>query len=114
MHFTQDQISSLKEKLLSEEKELQEQIKQLSSSLDFGDDTDHLEEEEDETEEIGNVIGVTSVLKNRLEAIRHAIEKMEGGSGFGLCESCGKQISFELLEVQPESKLCKGCKKEGK
>lgn len=105
-----EQLNQLEEKLIAEKIGIEEQIKTLEKNVDFGDETDHLEEEADETEEIVNRLGVKTVLKNRLLEIEVASEKIKSGK-YGICENCGKEIDFEILNVAPESKFCRGCKK---
>lgn len=75
---------------------------------DFGSDVGP-DEETDESEEYGNVMSIVQTLKNRLSDIETALKKINNGK-YGICEDCGKKISEELLEINPESKLCKDCK----
>ena len=110
MALNHDQINKLEEKLVAEKTGIEEQIKKLEKSADFGDETDHLEEEADETEEIANRLGVETVFKNRLLEVETAIEKIKSGK-YGICENCGKEIDFEVLNLVPESKFCRDCKK---
>lgn len=110
MTLNRDQINQLGEKLIAEKTDIEEQIKKLEKDVDFGDETDHLEEEADETEEIINRLGVKTVLKNRLSEIEAALQKIKEG-GYGICENCGKEIDFEVLDTVPESKFCRDCKK---
>ena len=49
-------------------------------------------------------------LKNKLNDIDHAIEQAQAG-GYGICESCGKTIEPERLEIFPETTLCVECKR---
>ncbi len=109
MALNQKQIEELKEKLMAEKERLETQIKNLDEHPDFGSDIDHLEEEADETEETANVLGTKNVLEKQLRNVDAALEKI-GSDKFGTCEGCGKEIDFELLEADPESKLCRQCK----
>jgi len=77
---------------------------------DFGSDVDSGEEESDESEEFGNQMAVAQEYKKRLADIDKALEKIEKKK-YGICEKCGKEISLDVLEAAPESKLCKECKK---
>jgi RNA polymerase-binding protein DksA len=43
--------------------------------------------------------------------IDEALKKIESG-GFGLCESCGKEISPTRLEFRPYALYCIDCKEE--
>ena len=50
-------------------------------------------------------------LKHKLDDIDHAIEQTQAG-GYGICESCGKAIEPERLEIFPETTFCVDCKRE--
>ena len=52
-----------------------------------------------------------SDLARELEAIADALEKIEKGT-YGICESCGKEISYERLEAVPTARLCVECKNQ--
>ena len=49
--------------------------------------------------------------KTFLAKIDHALAKIDSGS-FGLCESCGEEISLKRLEARPETTLCIRCKED--
>src|SRR3989344_651860 len=110
MTLDQDQIKYLEEKLLSEKSSLENQLANIMNGTDFGNDIDHLEEEADETEEIATRFGIKVALEERLQNIKTAMEKIVKGN-YGFCEKCGQEIDFKLLQVIPESKLCRECKK---
>lgn len=46
-----------------------------------------------------------------LKKIEHALGKIEDES-FGVCESCGEDISIARLKVRPVAQLCIDCKQE--
>lgn len=46
-----------------------------------------------------------------LNKIEEAIERIEAGT-FGICESCGEEISIERLIARPVATLCIDCKEE--
>lgn len=89
--------------------DLEKQIKELGSAVEYGSDVDHFDEEADEAEEIGNRIGVSQALKERLNNINVALEKISKEK-YGACENCGNKISVEILKAEPDSRLCKECK----
>ncbi len=111
MSLTDTQKESLREKLERSEKDLNEQIKNLETDFNFGSDTDHLEEETDESEEKGNLADVKVSLRNRQQKIAKALLKMKSG-GYGRCEKCGQDIESEVLNADPESELCRDCKQK--
>jgi DnaK suppressor protein len=46
-----------------------------------------------------------------LTKINEALDRIENGD-FGICESCGGDISFQRLEARPVTTLCIDCKKK--
>lgn len=46
-----------------------------------------------------------------LKKIDRTLEKIEEGE-FGICESCGEEISAKRLEARPVTDLCIRCKEE--
>lgn len=46
-----------------------------------------------------------------IQKIEEALQRIEAGK-FGLCESCGGEISEERLRVRPVTTLCIDCKTE--
>lgn len=112
MIMNKDTLNEYKVKLEKERTLISEEIKRNEKPVDFGSDIDHGDEESDETEEVGNQLAVAEDLKNRLTDIDFALEKIRTGK-YGVCETCGKEIEQEILEIDPESRFCKK-DKEGK
>lgn len=106
----QEKLLKYKEALLAKQKQITGEIERLNQVTDFGDDVDSMEEEADEYEEYGNQLSVAETLKNRLADINSSLAKIEANT-FGACEHCGKNISEEVLDAAPESRLCEDCKK---
>ena len=77
--------------------------------MDLGDSPGMDNEEADESEEADNELGAIEVLKERIANMDVALGKMESGT-YGACEDCGENIELELLEVNPESAVCRECK----
>lgn len=97
------------ESLLQEEKKkLENEIKGVGNA-DLSSDTHDLEEIADEDEEAVINEGVVVSLKDSLKNINLALDKI-GAGAYGVCEECGKEISLELLQADPESRLCQNCK----
>jgi len=97
------------EKLLKAKQKVEEEIKGLKKPVDFGDDTDHGEEEADEDEESENNFSAAETLEIYLSDINSALEKIKSGA-YGICENCNEPIEPEVLKAAPESRLCKNCK----
>jgi len=105
-----EETRKFKDSLTREEEKLKKRLSKLEERRDFGDDTDSLEEESDETEEFGNILGIKKVLESKLQRVTKALQKMEENN-YGTCEKCGGEIEKEILEAEPESLYCKECKK---
>jgi len=101
-------INKFKQKLEKEKQDVLEELKKHKGVVDFGSDVDP-DEETDESEEYGNVMSIVQTLKERLSDIESALKKINNGE-YGVCENCKKEISAEILEISPESKLCRECK----
>lgn len=110
MPLAKEQLKTLKEKLLAVKNDLEDQLKKMNKGLDFGSDTDHFEEEADETEEYANRLAAQTALKEELSKIDKALKKIKEGT-YGECEQCQTEIGFKLLEIAPESELCRRCKR---
>jgi len=109
MALTEEQTKNFEARLLAEKKEIGEDIRKMKADLDFGDDTDHLDEEVDETEEMTKFMGVKKPLEEKEAAIDAALARIKKGT-YGRCENCGTDIELEVLAAAPESALCKHCK----
>ena len=103
-----EEIAKLESVLQKDKKAIEEEIKELGSA-DMGSDVDHGEEESDEMEETVTQEAISISLKERLNDINLALDKI-GAGAYGVCEECGGEISLDLLKAVPESRLCKGCK----
>ncbi|MDP3052740.1 MAG: hypothetical protein Q8N22_02140 [bacterium] len=103
-------LNSIKAKLEKEKKAIETEIKSLAMPPEFGDEIDRGAEETDEAEEFGTHLGIQQVLRNKLEGINETLQKIEMGK-YGICESCGKKISWIILRIYPASRLCQKCKK---
>lgn len=103
-------IAEYKKRLEKERALLMAEIKQsekpqISETIERQDPDDG----SDESEEVGNQLAIAHDLKNRLDEIDIALGKIYAGT-YGNCEKCGKPIEKEILDIDPESRLCKHCK----
>ena len=104
--MNQEKIKEYKNKLERERILLLAEIKRNETPVDFGSDTD---DESDETENFGNQLAMIQGLKDRLNEIDIALNKIRS-EGYGMCEKCGKEIEEAILDTDPESRYCKKCK----
>ncbi|MBI5147906.1 MAG: hypothetical protein HZA37_02035 [Parcubacteria group bacterium] len=111
--LSQEDLKELESKLLREKSELESEIQNVEKTApDFGTDTDSFEEESDEAEEFSTQFGIDRTLKERLDDVKAALEKI-GSGAYGMCEKCRGEISLELLRLDPESRYCRQCKQVG-
>ena len=95
------------------EKEKQKLLKDLHKAEQpesFGSDVDDFDEEKNEVENFENKLAIAQTIKDRINEIDAALGKITTGT-YGICEICGKKIEEKVLDVSPESRLCRKCKK---
>jgi RNA polymerase-binding transcription factor DksA len=63
------------------------------------------------TSERTEVLGLVETLKNQLDDVKAAIERIDDG-GYGVCALCGEEIGAARMEIRPESLLCVDCKSQ--
>jgi len=108
--LTPEQLKELKEILEERRKELIEDIKrgimeEASSEREVGDLVDMSTEEILRTFEMR----IRDREAKYLKKIEKALRKIEEGT-YGICEECGKCISYERLKLRPVAELCINCK----
>ena len=109
--LSKEKIEIYKQILETEEVRLKKEIESVEKPEDFGDDTDSLEEEANESDAMGTNLSIGHTQRVRLEDVEVALQKIEKGK-YGICEKCGAEISKEVLDIAPESRLCENCKKQ--
>ncbi len=62
-----------------------------------------------ETVERAQSMAVGASLREQLDEVTAALGKIENGT-YGICDSCGKQITKKRLSVLPWAVLCKECR----
>ncbi len=103
-------LREYKKQLEEDRRKLIKEVKKDEKPEDFGSDVDDFDEEKNEAEALGNQLAVSQAIKERVNEIDAALNKIRMGK-YGICEKCGRQIGVEVLKVSPESRLCKNCKK---
>ncbi len=79
---------------------------ELTGDMDYGDafaDAGAATAERTET------MGIIENLKNHLDDVQAAIERIENGT-LGICTVCGRTISDDRMEYRPTSSKCIDCK----
>ncbi|WP_027358907.1 RNA polymerase-binding protein DksA [Desulforegula conservatrix] len=95
-------------------------LQQLQELLEHADDTvvdmtNQAESYPDPTDRATHESDQSFTLRIRdrehklIKKIKQAIERIDNGN-FGICESCGEDISFERLKARPVAEQCIECK----
>lgn len=108
--LTEQQVEKYKKILEEERRKLVENVESSEEVPEFGNERGDFDGEADETEELGNQLSVGDTMRERLNNIDEALEKVENGT-YGICEECGKEIGEKVLQAAPESIICAECKK---
>ena len=109
--FMDNKLLSIKKKLLKQRNELLSEAEQTLNSRistekeSFPDPTDQAVAELDNN----FLLRLRGREQKLLKKIDEAIARIEGGT-YGVCESCGEQISVKRLEARPVTTLCIECK----
>lgn len=104
--MNREELEKYKGQLETLEKRLEGELKEIPERVDFGDQVDQEEDEADESVAADEQVGIRDEIRSRLEDVRVALNKIET-EGYGVCEKCGAPIEEEILEIVPESRLCK-------
>jgi RNA polymerase-binding protein DksA len=109
-------ISELKEKMVSEKKQLEEELNRIATPStangDYNTKFSEMGTDEDdnasEVEEYTDNLAIEANLEKQLKEINEALEKIEAGN-YGKCENCNEDISIERLRAYPAAKTCIKC-----
>ena len=103
-------IEQLKNMLLQNSKDLQERLEKTSDHIRHKDteiDKDFAEQVvQRENDEV--VESLYGQLQKELAQIKQALQRIEDGN-YGICKTCGNEISMERLQIIPQTTLCKTC-----
>lgn len=103
-------LSGYGKKLEAQREKLLAEMKSHNVPGSFGNDVDGSSEKTDQAEEEGNQQAVAESLREDINEIDSALEKIRRGT-YGVCEQCGVSIEIDVLATAPESALCRSCKK---
>ena len=100
-------LTYFEQMLRSQRSELEQRLDVIEHELDKPGDPDA---EERATEREGDEVleGVGHVGLKNIRAIDAALKRIEDGS-FGICSSCGEDISEERLNAVPHAVKCRKC-----
>ena len=106
------ELEVYKRRLEAERERLMREIEGDSQPHNQGNDvTRSGEEEADEAEEFSNQLAVAQTLRDEVNEIDQALERIRKGN-YGMCAKCDMEIPKPILNIAPESILCEKCKLE--
>jgi len=112
-HLNQAQLTALSITLRSQMDALNQQIDAHRQGLSEVDgvpaDIEQNREDAAQRSEDDEMEAALSIIdQQELRAINGALERLEGDD-YGLCVNCGRPISFERLQVEPQTLRCLLC-----
>ncbi|MFA7208651.1 MAG: TraR/DksA C4-type zinc finger protein [Parcubacteria group bacterium] len=111
-------LSELKEALLTEKTNLENNLGRIAKSIDskigdyepvFDEIGNDREDNTTEVEEYTDNLPVEIALEKKLQNVILALSKMEDGT-YGVCENCRQEIALERLKANPSAQTCITCK----
>ena len=105
--MNKEDLEKYESALLALEERLEEELKEIPDVPNFGDSAaDPTGEEADEAVAADESAGIKDEIRSRLDDVRFALDKIKQGE-YGICEKCGEPIEKEILDIVPESRLCR-------
>ncbi len=116
MSINQKIIEELKQQLLAQKSQLENELSRIGDPTDtkgdyqtrfneIGPDED---ENASEVEEYTDNLALENTLEKQLREIEESLERIKLGT-YGKCENCKKDISEERLRAYPAAKTCIEC-----
>ena len=114
--LTAEQLSYIRDLLNKELAEIEERNREKMGEIESmrnDSETFHGDEADQANfmEERNRQLRMRDRDRKLINKIRETLHKMDIGE-YGICESCGCDISFERLKLRPVASLCIECKKE--
>lgn len=110
-------LSELKEALLKEKSELEENLGRIAKPVDkesgdyatsFEDIGTDREDNTTEVEEYTDNLPIEIALEKKLQEIIAALKRIEDGT-YGFCANCQQEIPAERLRANPSATTCVKC-----
>ncbi len=114
-------VEKLKRKLINQSKRIEETIQSMERNREAEQENNyptelsnydnHPAEIASELYELEHNLSLREHQERMLMQTREALKRIENGS-YGICASCGKEITTERLEALPTAEMCKDCEDE--
>jgi RNA polymerase-binding protein DksA len=120
MPFDSAFLSGMKGQLNSSKERLEEELARIGkrSGQDAADFTtaweDYGDKEEENAAEVAaysDSLGIEATLEPELAEVIEALSRLDAGT-YGLCKTCGKEISRQRLQARPMATLCIECQEK--
>ncbi len=98
--------AAVRAQLTAEQQRVRDQLRELGVDRDSYDEG--FADSGQVTAERGEVDALVGSLRDTLQGIDDALEKLDQGT-YGICESCGRPIAEARLEAKPAARLCMAC-----
>ncbi|GAB1817444.1 TraR/DksA family transcriptional regulator [Herbidospora sp. RD11066] len=111
--WSADELAAVRDRLLTEIGDLQEDISRAEASLALGNSSEGAGDDPADagakTYEREREIALTLNARDLLAQNERAIVRIDAGT-YGVCESCQRPIGKERLQAFPRATLCVACK----
>lgn len=114
MALSEQALDAARQRLDSEFKAIEAELADLGFPADGDVDTTFDEGFADAAQtasERGKALALAEELRHRLRDVRTALGRLQQGT-YGICDSCGNEISDERMEALPAVSLCITCKQK--
>jgi RNA polymerase-binding transcription factor DksA len=103
-------IDEIKNNLLKTKEEIEILLNEIEEGTDVIKDNPEIEQSDlaEQLEEKQDFFAKKVMLKERLEKINSALERIEKGK-YGICVKCGGKIEEQRLKIDPTIELCRKC-----
>lgn len=112
------ELEQIKKKLTESKKEVESQLRKFADKdkkvkgnfqTRYPDYGEEMQDSAEEVSDYDRTLPVEHQLETELAKIERALEKINDGNNFGLCEKCGKEIEKERIMVNPQAAHCLEC-----
>lgn len=113
--LTNEQLNVIREMLQKELAEIEERNREKVNEMERKKDQDTFRGDEADQanylEQRNRLLRLRDRDRKLINKIRETLQKIDNNE-YGLCESCGCEISFERLKLRPVASLCIECKRD--
>ncbi len=119
--LNKEEINNIKTELLKRKEDFGQQLKKIAKKDQEIKDNyrtsfpNYGNEDEDNAAEVSvydSTLSLEGKLELELRKINVALDKINKGQKYGICENCGKEIEKERLKAYPQASKCITCAKK--